>query len=343
MTPEPRHILVIHFGQLGDVVLSLPALRLIRERFPHARITVTTGRPNIPVIELSGYADDTLAVDRVAIRDGSKLLAGLRIAKVVRDVRRRRFDFVIDLHSLSETNLLGLLSGAPRRLYAKRRNSLDYLANVRGVPGEDLTKHVVERYLDALAPLGVRSLSDGERTPQIKTHPEDERAVTELLRKTGVPTDAPLIGIFPGAGHPSKRWDITRFIELARWIEREADGRAIFFVGPEERDITIAVRAALGRDALILDRLTIPQLAAALARLSVLVSNDTGPVHVAAAMNTPTVVLVNRPTPNGFAPVGSHHHVIYAESLERITVPEVYQATHRTLSRTNRTASIFAS
>jgi ADP-heptose:LPS heptosyltransferase len=66
-------------------------------------------------------------------------------------------------------------------------------------------------------------------------------------------------------------------------------------------------------------------------------------VHVAAAMNTPTVVLVNRPTPNGYAPVGSHHHVIYAQSLNALTVEEVYNATHRVLNRTNRTASIFAS
>ncbi|HEX8844801.1 MAG TPA: hypothetical protein VF791_09175, partial [Pyrinomonadaceae bacterium] len=151
MSFDPRNILVIDFGQLGDVVLSLPALRAIRERFPQARITVAVGKPGAPVIELSGYADATIVVDRVALRDGWKVLSIFRIGKLVKQVRRERFDFVIDLHSLSETNLLGFFSGAPTRLYARRPGrSLDYLANFRPKPPvEDSrpTKHAIDRYL----------------------------------------------------------------------------------------------------------------------------------------------------------------------------------------------------
>ena len=72
---DPRNILVIDFGQLGDVVLSLPALRAIRQRFPKARITVAVGRPADEVVALSGYADDIFEVDRVGLRDGNKLVA----------------------------------------------------------------------------------------------------------------------------------------------------------------------------------------------------------------------------------------------------------------------------
>ena len=69
MTFNPRNILVIDFGQLGDVVMSLPALRAIRDRFPHARLTVTVGRPGAEIIEMSGLADETIEVDRVGLRD----------------------------------------------------------------------------------------------------------------------------------------------------------------------------------------------------------------------------------------------------------------------------------
>src|SRR5918911_802348 len=132
---DPRNILVIDFGQLGDVVLSLPALRAIREKFPRARITVAVGKPGAPIIDLSGYGDATIIVDRVALRDGSKALALFRIGKIVKQVRRERFDFVIDLHSLSETNLLGFLSGAKTRLYARRPGrSLDFLSNFHPAP-----------------------------------------------------------------------------------------------------------------------------------------------------------------------------------------------------------------
>ena len=120
MTFEPRNILIIDFGQLGDVVMSLPALRAVRKRFPQARITVAVGKPGAEVIELSGCADLTIPVDRVNLRDGFQPLSIVRIFQVVKDVRRRQFDFVIDLHSFSETNLMGFFSGAPKRLFSRR-------------------------------------------------------------------------------------------------------------------------------------------------------------------------------------------------------------------------------
>ena len=105
MTFNPRNILIIDFGQLGDVVMSLPSLRAVREQFPLARITVAVGKPGGEIINLSGYADATIEVDRVAIRDGSKPLSIVKIFNLVKDVRRRQFDFVIDLHSFSETTM----------------------------------------------------------------------------------------------------------------------------------------------------------------------------------------------------------------------------------------------
>ena len=97
MSFDPSNILVIDFGQLGDVVLSLPALRAIRQRFPKARITVAVGKPGAEIVNLSGYADSTLVVDRVALRDGVKLVSIGRLIKLVKEVRQRKFDFVIDL------------------------------------------------------------------------------------------------------------------------------------------------------------------------------------------------------------------------------------------------------
>src|ERR1700674_2316989 len=160
MTFDPRNILVIDFGQLGDVVLSLPALRAIRERFPRAKITVAVGKPGAEVVNLSGYSDATLVVDRVSLRDGFKPVSVLRLIKLVKDIRGKKFDFVIDLHSLSETNLLGFLSGAPKRLYARKAGrSLDYLANFDPPPPietDHRKRHLIDRYLDVLIPLGIR-------------------------------------------------------------------------------------------------------------------------------------------------------------------------------------------
>ncbi len=179
---DPRKILVIDFGQLGDVVLSLPALRAIRHRFPNARITVAVGKPANEVVALSGYANEIYEVDRVALRDGNTLVSIWRIFQFIRQVREAKFDFVIDLHSLSETNLLGYLSGARHRLYSRRPGrSLDYLANFKPrPPAEDKTRHAVDRYLDILKPLNIQ---DAPRLPVLQTSSEADRVVDSLLKK----------------------------------------------------------------------------------------------------------------------------------------------------------------
>jgi len=339
---NPRNILVIDFGQLGDVVMSLPALCAIRERFPHARITVAAGKPAVEVVDMSGYANATIVVDRVGLRDGFKLLSVVRIFQVVKDVRRRQFDFVIDLHSFSETNLMGFFSGAPKRLFSRRPGrSLDFLANFDSKPpvdSNDPKQHMVDRYLDVLIPLGIK---DASRVPRLMTHEEDGRAVDAMLRKARADAGAPLVGLFPGAGHPGRCWPLEKFAQLADSLVRNDAVRPIVFVGPEERNVAQRVRTSFPPECVILEKLSVPQLAAAQARLAVFVSNDTGPVHIAAAVGTPIVVLIDLPRPHAHVPLGTSQRLMFSESVTAIEVEEVYASTRELLSA-GRTAALFA-
>jgi ADP-heptose:LPS heptosyltransferase len=340
---NPRNILIIDFGQLGDVVMSLPALRALRERFPHARITVMVGRPGGEIVDMSGYADATIEVDRVGLRDGFKPLSVMRIFQVVKDVRQRQFDFVIDLHSFSETNLMGFLSGAPKRLYSRRPGrSLDFLANFSPKPPVDRNdpdQHLIDRYLDVLVPLGIK---DSTRVPRLMTRVEDDRAIDAILRKAKAETGSPLVGLFPGAGHPGRCWPMEKFAQLADFLIRNDAVRPVIFVGPEERHLIQRMRTLFPDPCVILDKLSIRQLAAALARLAVFVSNDTGPVHIAAAVGTPIVVLIDLPRPHAYIPTGPAQRLIFSESVAAIEVEQVYASTRELLSA-GRTATLFAS
>lgn len=342
MSFNPQNILVIDFGQLGDVVLSLPALRAIRKKFSRAKITIALGKPGADVIKLSGYANDTLVVDRVALRDGFKPLSLFRVFELVKEVRRRKFDFVIDLHSLSETNLLGFLSGAPKRLYSRRHGrSLEYLANFQPRPpaeAENSERHLVDRYLDVLIPLGIK---EADRIPHLKTVKVDDATIEEILRKARVAPGTPLVGLFPGAGHPGRRWPLEKFADLADYLIRNDGVRVLVFAGPEERPLVHEIRSGFPSTALIFDKLTIPQLAAALARLAVFVSNDTGPMHIAVAVGTPVVALLDRPNPNSFVPIEDHHRVMYGRTIKEITTDEVYAVARELLTR-NRMSNILA-
>ena len=343
MNFEPRNILVIDFGQLGDVVLSLPALRAIRERFPKAKITVAVGKPGAEIVDLSGWADSTLVVDRVGLRDGSKVVSVARIARLVTTVRRLKFDFVIDLHSLAETNLLGFFSGATKRLYSRRPGrSLDFLGNFRPRPPvEDYRsdRHLIDRYLDVLAPLEITSPN---RLPQLKTKAVDDAAVEKILRQVKADSGAPLVGLFPGAGHPSRRWSLERFAELADFLVRNDHVRVLVFVGPEERNFIPDIRRRFPPATIILDKLTIPQVAAAQARLAVFISNDTGPMHIAAAVGVPVVLLLDKRAPKSYLPQGKRHRILYSSTIEDISVEEVYFAA-RTVLAGNRSETLFAS
>ena len=340
---DPRNILVIDFGQLGDVVLSLPALGAIRKKFPRARITVAVGKPGAEVIALSGFPDDTLVVDRVALRDGFKPLSIFRVFKIVKEVRTKKFDFVIDLHSLSETNLLGFLSGAPKRLYSRRPGrSLDYLANFKPAPPVETDhrqRHLIDRYLDVVRPLGLESV---ERVPTLKTRAVDAVGFERILMKARADSGVPLVGLFPGAGHPSRRWPLEQFASLADFLIRNDGVRVLIFVGPEERDFMKEIRQQFPPSVVILDQLTIPQLAAAQARLAAFVSNDTGPMHIASAVGTPVVLLLDKRAPESYLPQGDRHRVIYNNIIGDITVEEVYEAT-RAILASGRTATLFAS
>lgn len=337
---DPRNILVIDFGQLGDVVLSLPALRAIRERFPSARITVAVGKPSADIVALSGYADAILPVDRVALRDGPMLISIAKIWQLVQKVRRSQYDFVIDLHSLSETNILGFLSGAPKRLYSRRRGrSLNFLSNYHPVaPWEDTSKHSAERYLDVILPLGIR---DQSPVPRLQSKPSDDITVEKMLKKEKANTGAPLVGLFPGSGHAGRRWPLERFAELADHLARNEGARVVVFAGPEESELVGYIRSAFPKSTIVFDKLTIAQLASVQARLSVFVSNDTGPMHIAAAVGTSVVMLSDRPTPNSFVPQEAHHRVVYGNKVGDLTVEKVYKVTCEVLAA-RRTAALFS-
>ncbi|CAN5424975.1 lipopolysaccharide heptosyltransferase II [soil metagenome] len=319
-----QNILVIKFGQLGDVVLSLPALKAIRERFPRSRITLLIGKPGADVVRIANVSDEQILVDRVELRDGNKLRSIAKILKLAKNIRGRKFDLVIDLHSLSETNILGFVSGARRRLYANRENrSLDWLSRfpVRP-PKEDKSKHYTDRYFDVLSPLGIPPFG-GEF--QIGPPNDASAEIDTLFNELGI-TDRQLVGFFIGAGHPSRCWSLENFAEAAGRISAQSGKTVLVFLGPEERHLLDRVREIFPPEAIILDKLKLLPLMAAAARLEVLVTNDTGPMHLAAVAGSPIVLILDSRAPACFFPLTRRLRVLNQTTIEEITVDEVIAA-----------------
>lgn len=326
MNFNPQNILVINFGQIGDVVLSLPALKAVRERFPKAKITAMIGKSGAEIVEISKFADERIVVDRVKLRDGKKLESIGEILQITKDVRRRNFDFVIDLHSLYETNLLGFLSGAKYRLYANRENrSLDFLAKFEPKPPrEDKSLHLTDHYLNLLKPLGIEN---AKRFVKISPRETDFAKINQIFQSFEAKK---LVGLFPGAGNPSRRWALENFAETARKLQSEG-WQTVVFLGPEEANLQMEVEEKFPRETLIVDKLSLLEFVAALSKLAVLISNDTGAIHLGAIVGTPIVLVMDKNAPTTYLPLAEQINVVRSASISEIGVPEVLQATRKIL------------
>ncbi len=314
------------------MILALPAFQAIRGKFPNARITALLGKSSAMIAKIVDVFDEEIIVDRVELRDGNKLRSINKIRRIVKDTRRRKFDFVIDLHSLSETNLLGFLSGAKARLYANRENrSLDFLAKFPAKPPtEDKSKHITDRYLEILKPLGIE---DAPRFVEIKSKESDIEFVKNLLQTQNSQTEN-LVGIFPGAGHPSRRWNLENFAELSKLLtESETPPQIIVFLGPEETDLRGAVEKIFPENSGIFDKLTIPQLLAAASLLRILVSNDTGVVHIGAIAGASLVLVMDERAPTTYLPLTEKIRVVRSGTIDKISVEEVFGATQSFLTK----------
>lgn len=319
-----ERLLIIHFGQLGDSVLSLPAVTALRQHCERARMVVLASSSAAQIFRLAGFPE-VWAVDRVGWKH-APARALVELPLLVARLYRERFDLSVDFHTFSETNLLAWAAGIPQRV-AMLRPTRGLPRLITHKPPMDHPDGVLlDRYCTVLAPLGIEV---GDRHPRL-TPPSSAIAVTQQRLAALEPEwhACEWLGICPGAGHPSRRWPAPRFVEVVRALRSQAGPRfrAVIFAGPEESEATLAPFAQLP-EARILRGLSVPQLAGALTRCRLLVTNATGPSHIAAAVGTPVVTIGEIPA---FDPVGhtpaSVRPIRAANVVADITTQEVIDA-----------------
>jgi ADP-heptose:LPS heptosyltransferase len=316
------NILAIRFARVGDIVLLLPALVHLKGAFPGAKLTLLTGRPCAPVASLCPYVDDVISVDRLRMRDGSRIEALREMIRLVRDLRERDFDLAVDFHSFRETNLLAWLSGASYRLGMKRsdRAYLPFCFNLEPAL-EDKSVHVAEmfrRVAESIPGVGGNSFPT---FPVITAPQEVDMAALSW------DTPGPVIALFVGASVSERRWPASRFAVLASMLAREWGASVVILSGAsvEEERLAREVerQAGLGHRARLLAGLSILQLAQAITGADALVSNDSGPMHLGSALGVPTLGIFSSSLPEHYRPMGSRDRYIQKDSIEEVQVAEV--------------------
>jgi ADP-heptose:LPS heptosyltransferase/glycosyltransferase involved in cell wall biosynthesis len=287
-----RRILVVRYGTfLGDMIVFLPLLAALRERFPHAYIVlgVQPGLSVGPLLEGSRSVDEVRELDFLSAPTRAAKLAGaLRLFAEGFDATISGVGYFLSREAL--------LSGAPYRIGLYDGHPLQRL-NRRVLP-LDVTRHESENNL-ALVELLTGEPEDPRRLPALEVDPDlAEAAAGRALRTLGVPADAPILAVHAGSKKPSRRWPAERFAAVAARLLQERPELWVVFTGtPGEREVVERIRAAIpaalrARAPSSVGLTDLPALVGLLDRSAAVVSNDTGLMHLARARGAPLLALL---------------------------------------------------
>ncbi|MEP7307267.1 MAG: glycosyltransferase family 9 protein [Acidobacteriota bacterium] len=291
-----NRILLVRLGALGDVVHAIPVAAALRRAFPSARIDWLVGAKHRAILDLVPVIDRRLVIDRDESAGGRTLVG------MVRELRRSRYDLAIDLQGLMKSAALARSSGANRVLgfavtYLRERLARPFYTEVydpgcKGLYDPRETRHVVEINLGLLQALGIPVTA-----PEFPLERVESEVAAGVSRRTG----GRYALLNPGAHWPNKRWPPERFGRVAAALRERHGLMSVALWGKGEHDLAEDLVAHAEGAAMASPPASIADLVALARGAAVMVSGDTGPAHIAAAVGTPIVGIFGptRPSRNG--------------------------------------------
>jgi len=347
--PGKVNILIVKLSAIGDVVHTLPALATLRELYPEADITWVVEESSSDIIKNHPYLNRVIISRRKQwVADLKKLHnAGKTIAEIrsfIAAIREIKYDLVIDFHGLFKSSMIVLLSGGKRKLGYDSMQELSGLFLNEKI-FEDMQKHAVDRYLDF-----VRYLGANIDNPEfyIPIEEENRTRVETLLKANGIDINESFVAVNPVAFWDTKLWEDDKFARLCDRITEELEYKVVF-TGSKGHGSIECIRSMMTVPSINLEgQTTLRDLAYLYSLSGLLITTDSGPMHIAAAMNTPTVALFGPTDPSRTGPYGKGHIVVRKEMpcspcflkkcdtkrcMKEIGVDEVFEAVKEVINQ----------
>lgn len=311
---DTRRILAIKLRNLGDVLLSVPALRAIRESHQGASLSVLVAKGTEEMVEGLPWIDEVLSVDRPKGKHGFWWNMG-RELRFLGDLRKLRFDMVVDFTSGDRSAIYGFLSGARERI---GREPSGKSGGFRGksrlythlAPPPDHSIHVVENDLDLVRRFGMETRD--ERL-EFAVPPEAEERMGRLLAARGIGAGEPFLHVHPTSRWLFKCWKDESMAETLDRVPGELGLRVVMTSGPEAREVQKA-RSILSmmntRPTTLLGEISLKEMGAISRRAQVFLGVDSVPMHIAAAVGTPVVALFGPSGEHNWRPWRAEHQVV---------------------------------
>jgi predicted lipopolysaccharide heptosyltransferase III len=293
-------ILIIKLRAVGDVLLSTIVTKNLRLTFPDAQIDYLTESPSVDILAGNPF------LDHIHVHDRMKMTG----ARLVRFIRSQRYDLVIDLFGNPRTALVTRLSGARYRLGYRFRGRT-YAYNIMAEP-RGAHVHNTQFNLDTLAAIGV-AIQD--RNIYFQFNDEDSQYVDEFLSAARVHGKF-LVGVNTGGGWYTKRWGLDRFAQLADILVESFGATIVLTWGPGQLPEVEKIQALMKHKGFVPPATTLKQLGALLKQCRFVISNDSGPMHIAAAVGTPVLGIYGPTNPILQGPFGEQHITVSKQGLD---------------------------
>lgn len=308
--PNPKRILIIKLRAIGDVIMATPFIENIRRHFPDSRITFLTEPASEDIIKSNPYLDDIIILNK-KYWNQQPIWQSLKLQmEFYKKLRGNKFDMVFDLFGNPRSALLALISGAPERIgFGFRFRKYCYTRVIKPRGGE---LHEVDFNLDALTAMDIPVISR-------RLHLEISNAASQSAdawMAENRPAGKHIVGINPGGGWDIKRWPPEKFGKLADELISRFGVGVILLWGPGEESILEAVKTAMESPPTTIPETTLEELGAFISHCRLIVSNDSGPMHMAVALDIPTVGIFGPTNPHLQGPFGEIHKVARDERVE---------------------------
>ncbi len=277
-----KKILVFSFSFIGDAVLSTAVIRPLRSHFPDTHITFLTGPSPSDLLVNDPQLDATFVYDNRGKHSGLK-----GRMKLITSLRREKYDLVVNLRDSFTARCIGA----------------EHWGLVRG----DSQRHAVTRYLEVLSKHGVDTT---DAYPNLQLTEAEYAVADNYLSNAGHTSERKLIGIHPGGNWEYKLWSTEKYAQLANTLSKENNASILLFGGPNERKLQAQVAGLMRTPPTLVETSNLRELAALIAACDVYIGNDTGPMHIAASVNTPVVALFGSTNHIRSGPYGDKHVVV---------------------------------
>lgn len=310
MTPlhelNPRRVAIIKPSALGDIVHALPVLTALKSRWPTAHLSWIVNQAYAGLLEGHPDLDAVVPFDRGASRRGL-LAGGLSFVRFARQLRRCEYDLVIDLQGLLRTGIMSWATRSPRRVgfAAAREGARRFYTDAIDVLDADAI-HAVDRYWRVAVALGA---GQGPKQFRVPISEVARQHADDLL----APRARPYVMLAVGARWTTKRWPVKEFAAAARYVLAKAGGTVLLVGAPDDAPLAAEAQRLIGRPTVdLVGKTSLGTLTAILCRADLVIANDTGPLHLAAALGVPVVAPYTCTAVRKHGPYGQYHRALAA-------------------------------